>query len=425
MSVKQTLTSAGRAATGLTLLSVERLRTGAMYSPFGTEYWSNPYPMYSSLRSRDPCHVSLLTKSWVLTRHDDITAVLRDGRCIVDSRKLSGDANEAAAEAGSLQDGAQSAPTMLSLDPPDHTRLRALVSKAFTQRSVEALRPRIETLVHQCLDAVAQDGEMDAITALAHPLPAIVIAEMLGVPAEDHRQFKRWADDGMRAVGYGEPEDLRRSREAIHQMRSYLAGIVEERRRDPKDDLLSALLEAEQQGDKLTSQEVLSTCSLLLNAGHANTTNLIGNGLVALLQHPEQLEALRQDPSLMAGAVEEALRYDSPLQGTARLVLEDVTIRGRTINAGRQVTLLLGAANRDPEQFDQPDSFDIGRSDNPHLAFGYGIHHCLGAPLARLEVQIALAAIIERFPKLRLATGQLDWQQHMLVRGLKALPLTF
>ena len=414
MRLKEGLSSARRAAVGLTLLSIERLRTGTMYSPFGSRYWSNPYPMYRSLQSRDPCHASLLSKSWVLTRHDDITTVLRDGRFMVDRRKLPGRIKES-----------RSAPTMLDLDPPDHTRLRALVNKAFSQRSVEALRPRIEAITHRCLDAVANDGQMDIIETLAHPLPAIVIAELLGVPTKDHQQFKRWADEGMRAVGYAKPEDLGRAREAIHQMSSYLAEIAEERRRDPQDDLLSALLEAEQEGDKLTSQEVLSSCSLLLTAGHANTTNFIGNALVALLQHPEQMEALRQDPSLITSAVEEALRYDSPTQGTARFVLEDVTIRGRTISAGQQVTLLLGAANRDPEEFDQPDSFDISRSNNPHLTFGHGIHHCLGAPLARLEGQVALAAVIERFPNLRLATDHHEWHQHMLIRGLKTLPLAF
>ena len=225
--IKEGLSSVPRAAAGLTLLFIERLRTGTMYSPFGSQYWSNPYPMYKSLQSRDPCHASLLTKSWVLTRHDDITAVLRDPHFMVDRRKLPGHMAEGL-----------SVPTMLNLDPPDHTRLRALVSKAFSQRSIEALRPRIEAITNRCLDVVANDGQTDIIEALAHPLPAFVIAELLGVATKDHQLFKRWADESVRAVGYARPEDLGRARDAINQMSSYFAKIAEERRRNPKDDPL-------------------------------------------------------------------------------------------------------------------------------------------------------------------------------------------
>jgi cytochrome P450 len=315
-------------------------------------------------------------------------------------------------------------PSMLRTDPPDHTRLRGLVSKAFTPRTIETLRPRIEAIVSEQLDAVADAGHMDVIRELAYPLPVIVIAEMLGIPAVDREQFKRWSDEAVASFGVTRISDFVRSRNAFKELQAYFARVAEERRREPREDLLSALLAAEQEGEKLTLQEVFETCILLLVAGNETTTNLIGNGLLALLRHPEQLELLRKDPSLIAGAVEELLRYDSPVQATSRFVLEDVALNGNVVQAGQQVIALLGAANRDPEHFEDPDRLDVTRADNQHLSLSQGIHYCLGAPLARLESQVAFLALLERFPNLRLAIDTPQWGDNLILRGLKSLPVS-
>ncbi|MEX1255863.1 MAG: cytochrome P450 [Dehalococcoidia bacterium] len=427
MSIPGRLKRTARSLRALALLEIERRRTGATYTPFGPEYWSNPYPMYRSLQDGDRVHRSLLAKAWVLTRHEDVTGVLRDGRFLTDLRKLyrHTHATDQSVADHTLDEQAELPPTMLSLDPPDHTRLRALVGRAFSPRAVEALRPRIREIVKQCLDDVRPAGEMDVIQDLAVPLSVTVIAELLGVPPEDRERFKHWSDEMLLAIGYQTPNELSRSDTAARQLATYFRQVVEERRQQPRDDLISALLVAEEAGDSLSMDEVLATCHLLLNAGHAMTTNFIGTGLLALLQHPDQIELLRREPDLIGSATEELLRYDGPAQATSRFVLEDVQIGGQTIRAGEQVMLLLGAANRDSARFTNPDSLDVTRRDNHHLAFGYGVHHCLGAPLARVEAQIAFGAVIERFPKLRLGTERLDWDELMLVRSLRALPVTF
>ena len=409
------------------LLTMERLRTGVTYTPLGAQYWADPYPMYRPLQSRDPIHRSLLTKSWVVSRYDDVTAVLADSRFVVDERKLPTYERQRAEmiENGLMGEDEAATPSLLGLDPPDHTRLRSLVSKAFTPRAVEALRASVEAIVQECLDAVAVAGEMDVIRDLAYPLPVTVISQMLGVPAAERERFTHWSDALVRAIGYAGIDELSRSREAVRQFGAWLEDLAEERKRSPGDDLMSALLAAEEEGDKLSREEVLLTCRLLLNAGHVTTTHLIGNGLLALLRHPDQLNALRRDRSLIEGAVEELLRYDTPVQATSRFATEDVEMRGRKIEVGQRVILLLAAANRDPDQFSDPDRLDISRKNNHHLSFGHGIHRCLGAPLARLEAEVALAAIIDRFPKLRLATDRVQWGDHMFLRGLKTLPVAF
>ncbi len=409
------------------LTTVERLRTGVSYNPLDQRYRTDPYPLYRRLRERDPAHRSRLINGWVLSRYRDVIEVLRDPRFLSDDRKhsFSQRQREQAARDGIIDDADAMGISMLRNDPPDHTRLRSLVSKAFTPRTIEALRPRIESIVQELLDEVAADGGMEVVGTLAYPLPVIVIAEMLGVPGEDREQFKRLSDEAVRGIGTISFTDIQRAQQAFEQLRAYFERVAEERRREPREDLLSALLVAEQEGDKLTMDEVFSTCILLLVAGNETTTNLIGNGLLALLQHPDQLELLRDDPSLMESAVEELLRYDSPVQATSRFVVEDVKLDGVVVESGQQVIALLGAANRDPEQFEDPERLDITRRDNRHIAFGHGIHYCLGAPLARLEAPIAFQALLERFPNLRLAKERPQPGDNMILHGLKTLPVAF
>jgi hypothetical protein len=363
----------------------------------------------------------------VLTRYDDINAVLRDGgRFFVDDRKQpTYEKRRADMIKQGILDEEEYAQSMLTSDPPDHTRLRSLVTKAFTPRTIEALRPRIESIVQEQLDAVAQAGGIDVIESLAYPLPVTVIAEMLGVPAEDRERFKRWSDDAIKGLGFTSVNEAREARVAFRELRAYFQDIAEERRREPREDLFSALLAAEEAGDKLTTDEVFSMCILLLVAGNETTTNLIGNGLLALLRNPQQLEVLRDDPARLEGAVEELLRYDSPVQATARFPTEDTEVNGHPVKAYEMLILLIGAGNRDPEQFEDPERLDVTRQDVRPLSFGHGIHYCLGAPLARLEGQVALGALIERFPNMRLANGKPVWGDNLILRGLKSLPVTF
>jgi cytochrome P450 len=409
------------------ITTVERIRTGVTYNPLDRRYRVDPYPFYRRLRERDPFHRSRLVGGWVLTRYEDASAVLRDPRCQVDERKMPAFEPRRAqmVRDGLVEEGEDFGISMLRSDPPDHTRLRSLVSKAFTPRTVEALRPRIEAIVNEQLDAVADTGGMDVIAQVACPLPVTVIAEMLGVPIEDRDQFKRWSDDAVRALGVGTLDDFRASRAASQELRAYFEGIAEQRRREPREDVLSALLAAEEEGDKLSTDEVFSMCILLLVAGNETTTNLIGNGLLALLHRPDQLALLRDDPALIEPAVEELLRFDSPVQGTTRFFAEETEINGHVVPPWQQIVVVLAAANRDPARFADPERLDITRADNQHLSLSHGIHYCLGAPLARLEAQVALLALIERFPRLRLATESQVWGDNLILRGLKALPVAF
>ncbi|MEX2245554.1 MAG: cytochrome P450 [Dehalococcoidia bacterium] len=428
MTVKEKLQDSFQRVAARALTTVERVQTGAGWNPLDAGYLRDPYPTYRRLRERDPVHRSRLVQgALVLTRYDDIVSVLRDPNARADGRKHPEYPKQRARmeEARLIEPDEADAISMLTSDPPDHTRLRSLVSKAFTPRSVDSLRPRIEAIVHEHLDAVAANGRMDVIEDLAYPLPVIVIAEMLGVPASDRNQFKAWSDEIVLGLGISSLEDARRSRKAVRELQAYFARVAEERRREPREDLLSALVAAEDEGDRLTAAEVYQTCNLLLVAGHETTTNLIGNGLLALLRHPEQLELLRRDPSLIDGAVEEFLRYDSPVQATARFSAEGFQIDGHHAAPWQQVFLLLGAGNRDPAQFADPERLDVTRKDVKVLSFGHGIHYCLGAPLARIEGPIALRATIERFPNMRLATGRPEWNKNLILRGLKSLPITF
>ena len=391
------------------------------FNPMDPEFVADPYPMYHRLRTDDPVHHSELG-FWVLTRYDDVVAALRDPRL----------AKEAIASFVAARFGAPVPAmglSMLDRDPPDHTRLRGLVSKAFTPRVVEGLRPRIQQIVDGLLDGVTARGSMDLIEEFAYPIPVIVICEMLGVPVEDHERFKGWSLDiarGLDLIWLGpESEVGRRSVAARQSLAEYFRGLIAQRRAAPRGDLLSGLIAAEEAGDKLNEVELLATCILLLIAGHETTVNLIGNGTLALLRHRDQLQRLQRDPGLIAGAIEELLRFDGPVQRTARIPSEDIVIGGRTIAKGEMVMPFIGAADRDPVQFPDPDRLDIGRADNRHIAFGWGIHFCLGAPLARIEGQIAISTLVRRMPKLELATAQPEYRQSLTLRGLKALPVRF
>ena len=392
------------------------------FNPMDPEFLADPYPTYHRLRDEDPVHHSPLD-FWVLTRYEDVAAVLRDPRFI----------KEPLVSVVAARFGVTVPPgvglSMLDRDPPDHTRLRSLVSKAFTPRVVEGLRPRIQKIVDDLITRAEAVGRMDLIEEFAYPIPVNVICEMLGVPIEDHERFKGWSLDIARGLDSvwlpPESEIPKRSGAARHAIGDYMRGLIAERRASPRGDLLSALIAAEEAGDKLSEDELIATCILLLIAGHETTVNLIGNGTLALLRHPEELRRLRETPGLITSAVEELLRYDGPVQRTARITSTEVTIGGRTIGKGEMVMPFIGAADRDPSQFSDPDRLDLGRTDNRHIAFGWGIHFCLGAPLARIEGQIAIDTLVRRLPRLTLVDDEPEHRQSLTLRGLKALPVTF
>ena len=391
---------------------------------------ANPYPFYARLRAEAPVWSTTLRDrrtAWLVTRYEDVAGVLKDDTFAKD--KLNAMDPEQRAKTpwvpGFLKPLERN---MLDLDDPDHLRLRALVSKAFTPRLIERLRGQIEALCEELLDAMDREwkrkGRTDLVAGYALPLPATVIAEFLGVPAEDHARFHRWSN---RLVSVSSGRDMLRALPAALAFVRYLRKLVEKRRADPEDDLITALIRAEETGDKLSEDELLAMAFLLLVAGHETTVNLIASGTLALLEHTEQAERLRRDPTLVKPAVEELLRYTSPVEmATERYAREDAEIGGRRIPRGGLVLAVLGSANRDERHFEDPDVLDIARDPNRHLAFGRGgVHHCLGAPLARMEGQIALTALLRRFPgaRLALAPESLHWRRGLFLRGLEKLPL--
>jgi cytochrome P450 len=386
------------------------------YNPLLPEVRRDPYPTYRALRESDPVHRSPFLGAWVLTRYRDVAQALRDDRMSVDGTRAAGHEE--------LQ-GTSGPRSMLVLDPPDHTRLRALVSKAFTPRAVERVRPRIEALVTGVLDRAALHGGLELVDDLAYPLPVTVIAEMLGVPPEDWPRFRGWSRAlvaNLDPLSGRDPGQVTTALQARGALGRYLSGIIDRRRQEPGDDLISGLLVSAEGEDVLSQAELVVMANLLLVAGHETTVNLIANGTLALLEHRQQLALLAEQPDLIQPAVEELLRWDSPVQLTARVALEELDLAGQRVGQGESVLALLGAANRDPDQFTEPDLLDITRAHNPHLAFGRGIHFCLGAPLARLEAQIAIAGLVTRFPGLRLA-GAPERRPTVTLRGLTRLPL--
>jgi cytochrome P450 len=386
------------------------------YNPFLPEVRADPYPTYHALREADPVHRSPFMAMWILTRYEDVALVLRDPRFLADRTQWDGFQE---------LEGVDPTRSLLSLDPPDHTRLRTLVSKAFTPRMVERLRPQARAIVDGALAAAAQRGGMELIEDLAYPLPVAVIAGMLGVPKEDWPRFRAWSQvlvAGLDPLSIQEADRIAQFTVAQNAIYDYLGAVVAERRRRPADDLISALIAVEERGDALNERELIVMLVLLLVAGHETTVNLIGNGMHALLRNPDQLALLRERPALLDVAVEELLRWDSPVQLTARVVGEDLDLGGRALRRGELVMTLLGAANRDPAQFPDPDRLDLARAPNQHFSFGRGIHFCLGAPLARLEGRVAIGELVRRFPDLRLA-GEPERGETITLRGLRRLPL--
>ncbi len=392
-----------------------------------SKHKANPYPFYARLRAESPVHRVMLPgrkTAWLVTRYEDAAGVLKDNRFAKD-RFTTLDADAAAWMPWMPGFVRPLTRNMLDVDEPDHARLRSLVSKAFTPRRIEQMRDRIEALANDLLTAAQARQHLDLIRDFARPIPTTIIAEMLGVPIQDRRRFTRWssaivsADSTRWATVRAIPD--------LWLFIRYIRRLVRTRRTDPRDDLLSALIEAEEAGQRLNEDELLAMVFLLLVAGHETTVNLIGNGVLALWQYPDQLERLRDDPGLIQPAVEELLRYSGPLElATERYAREDLAIADVTIPRGSLVFAAIASANRDDRQFSEPDTLDITREPNKHLAFGQGAHFCLGASLARLEGQIAIGALVRRAVQWRLAVepAALRWRRGLVLRGLKALPVT-
>lgn len=396
------------------------------FNPFVPEFRNNPYPFYYELRQADPVHWSEAFRFWVITRYADCVTLLRHSKASTNPRDWEryNDYMEALGGEGPAADMQQK--WMLLRNPPDHTRLRKLVTKAFTPRVVEGMRPHIQSIVDDLLNLGHSKSSFDIIADLAFPLPVIVIAELIGVPVEDRDQFKEWTGALARSLDpVVTPEIAQAANSATDSFVDYFTHLVAERRTRPREDLLSALIAVEEEGDRLTEDELLSNIILLFAAGHETTMNLIGNGMLALFRTPDQLAKLKADPSLIETAVEEFLRYDGSVQVTARVALEDIELGGKRIHKNQQSLLLLGSANHDPAKFDHPDTLDITRQDNPHLTFGHGIHHCLGAPLARVEAQLAINTMLRRLPNIKLAADKVEWREMITLRGLRELPVTF
>lgn len=391
------------------------------FNPIGPDFIDDPYAYYSRLRAQGRIHW-LPPGIWMVTRYDDCLELLRDER--LSSDPIKSNVYDLLVPPGWGEGSAVDAMTrrlLLFMDPPDHTRLRSLVSTAFTRRSVEELRPRIEAISAELLNAV--DEEFDLVSQFAYPLPIAVIAELLGVPLGDRERFGAWSRELVQIVGVDDPSEevIAQGNATVEAFLDYFRGLVAERRGAPGEDLLSALIEAEDEGHKLTEDELLSTCVLLLVAGHETTANLIANGTLALLNHPDEWARLRGDPSLISSAVEELLRFDSPVQATARTTLEEMDVAGKVLPAGERIVLMLGSANRDAGRFEDPDALRIDRSPNAHVAFGGGIHFCLGAPLARLETRIALPMLAQRFPSLRRVDERIEHRATFPIRALTSL----
>ncbi|HJS26266.1 MAG TPA: cytochrome P450, partial [Actinomycetota bacterium] len=383
---------------------------------------ADPYPAYAELREHTPVRYDEGTDHWLVARYGDVNALLRDRRL---GRTYLHQASHA--EMGHADPPAWHAPFwdlinagILDMEPPDHTRVRRLVSKAFTPRFVEGLRPRVQAIMDELVEEVAGAGEFDLI-AVAEPLPVTVIAEMLGVPEADRRHLRPWSADIVKM--YELNPSLEMQRDAVRastEFGEYLRGLARERKGEPGDDLISRLTAVVDEGEQLTEDELVGTCVLLLNAGHEATVSSTLLGWLALFRRPDRLKELREDRSLLPTAIEELLRFDTPLQMFERWVLEPIEVRGVEIPRGAELGLLFGSANRDPDVFDDPDELDLSRDPNPHLTFGAGIHFCLGAPLGRQELQISFATLMDRFPNLELVEEP-RWRPNYIVRGLEGL----
>jgi cytochrome P450 len=395
------------------------------YKPDDPQVLADPFPLYRRMQDEDPCHWSPRLKAWVLTRYEDVRDVCLD-------KEMSSDrlrpyfATLPSAEARRITELMKYLSLwMVFRDPPEHTRLRRLTSKVFHVKSMHAMRPGIESLMHWLMQRIGEREAFDFIGDFAGPLPALVIMDMLGVPREELGRVKRLSDDMALFIGSSrmaqEKYDIAEA--ATREMAEFFRGMIAARRARPQADLLSELVALEDGGDRLTEDELVASCILLLFAGHETTTNHIANGLLALLQFPGELAKLRADAALAPAAVEELLRYDGPTNAQVRIVQRERELHGKRLRAGERVFILLSAANRDPRAYADPDRVDLARNGPPHLSFGFGPHICLGFPLARLEGQIALPAVLARWPGLELTGAPLEWLNSMVFRGVKSLPV--
>ena len=389
-------------------------------------YYQDPLGFFARLRESRPVapvRMPAYGRAWIVTRYADVRTVLTDPRMAKDVHRWPGGGRSRPSEATGVY------AHMLHADPPDHTRLRHLVSKAFTPRMIEQLRPRIQQIADELLNAVQEQGEMDLVADFAFPLPIIVISEMLGIPSEHRQQFRTWTQTIVQSQSATlSPEKQAQGLAAEEEFINYVKALIANKQKHPDNSLTSDLVRVEEQGDKLSENELISMIFLLLTAGHETTGHLLGNGTLALLEHMDQLELLRADPGLLPSAVEELLRYTAPVSLTApRWALEDVVLHGQVIRRGEMVRCALLAANTDPQQFADPEVLNILRQENQHLAFSKGIHFCLGAPLARLEGQIAIGTLLRRLPNLRLAVPpeQIAYKDAGSLRVLAALPVRF
>ena len=399
--------------------------TALEYRPNDPGTVADPFPLYRRMRDEDPAHWSPALKAWVLTRYEDVKRVCLDSRMSSD-RLRPFFATLPSAEAQRISEVIRYLTLwMVFRDPPEHTRLRRLAGKVFNVRSVHALRPSIEALTRWLLDALGDREELDFIADFAGPLPAMVIMDMLGVPRGELAQVKRLSDEMALFIGgtRDSPEKYARAEAATRDMAALFRELIAARRAAPRADLLTELVHAEEAGERLSDDELVATCIILLFAGHETTTHHIANGLAALLRFPAELHRLRSETGLAAAAVEELLRYDGPIGALVRVVGEEQSLHGKTLRAGQRVFLLMNAANRDPRAYERPDELDLRRDGPPHLAFGFGAHLCLGFPLARLEGQIALPAVLARWRAIERAGAAHEWLDSMVLRGMKAMPL--
>jgi cytochrome P450 len=398
------------------------------FNPFDPGFRTDPYAAYAQLLAEAPVHRSPLG-AWVFARYADCHNLLRHPG--VTTGALMSDAErEMLLRAQDLWDDWQQGmvpefleTVILLRDPPDHTRMRSLMSKVFTPRAVEELRPHIQQLVDDLLAEV--DDRMDVIADLAFPLPALVICEMLGVPVDDREELKHWSSAAARLLDPLVDADVfRRADAGLRHFTEYFTALITERRAEPRDDLLSQLIQAEEEGDRLTDRELIANATFLFGAGHETTQNLIGNGINLLARHPDQRALLRDNPGLIKNAIEEFLRFEPPVQVTGRSVTTPVSIGGVDLQAGERCVILLAAANRDPERFEDPNRLDVTRPDVRPLSFGGGIHHCLGAALARVEGQVTVGTLVREFPKIELESDEVEWRENFTLRGPKTLPVS-
>ena len=389
------------------------------FNPFAPAVQQNPYPYFAHLRKHSPVYWVEPLQSWAVSRYEDVAYVAKNTQIFSSAPIIPAILGD--------QNPVPEVSWLISADPPEHTHLRKLVSKAFTPRMVGALEPRIKEIVAQLLDRIEeQAGEFDLVQDFSTPVPLMVIAEMLGVEPDRYREFKQWSDDMIRATGGAEvsPAERERLRGSMDDLRRYFEQTIEERRRSSGgEDLISALVRAEEEREALTAREVLAMCLLLLLGGNETTTNLIGNTVMTLLSHPDELAKVRGDLAIVPQMIEEMLRYEAPAQALLRVATTDTEIAGKAIRAGSGIMILYGSANRDERRFPNPDTFDVMRNPRDHLAFGFGIHHCIGAPLARLEARIAMDGFLRRFPRIQLSNQPREWIDSFVMRGPKSLLL--